>query len=506
MNKFLSFCLVLSLTLVMWSCSQSSDTVQESKAAVTQVADGEEVDWQNIPIDPKAKDDKPGVEIVLKTNGFNTGEMYLANYFGAKQYIKDTFQVKGNKVVIKKDEKYPRGIYMFVFPPQNTFLEFIMGYDQHFEVKLDTTVAKMITSVEVDGSVENEAFFKNLKYSSVLGEQITPLQAEYDALEDKNSAKGKELAQKIRDLYTDMNSNRDKIATDHPGYFYSKILRFMKDPEIPENPDPSDSTFDYRYYKGHYWDKMDWSEAGMVNTPVYEGKLINYMDRLVVQHPDSLSKEARMLIDYSKANDTLFQMTTVTLLNKYAKSKIMGFDAVYVAIVEHTYSKGLAFWSEEDQIKKIMDRARALSPTLVGGKAPPVVMSDVNNQQVDMYNVPGDFTILYFWDYDCGHCKKVTPALAKLYPKYKGKNIPLITVSINGAVDVWKEKLKEYGMDKTDGIHLQDHARATGFDRNYDLRTTPRLFLLDNEKKIVAKQISVEQLEEILDRELNGAD
>jgi thiol-disulfide isomerase/thioredoxin len=500
MNKFLSFCLILGLSMMLLSCSQSSGTVENDKPVVTEI--GEDTDWKKIPMDPKALDDKPGVEIVLETNGFSTGEMYIANYFGDKQYIKDTFQVAGNKAIIKNAKKYPRGIYMFVFPPRNTYLEFIMGYDQHFKVKIDTTAANMISSIEVSGSVENEAFYNNLKFTDKVGAEITPLQAEYDLQVDKGSVKAKELATQLQALYDKMTDNRDKIAVEHPSYFYSKILRFMKDPVVPENPDTTDKDFAYRYYKSNYWKNMDWSEAGMVNTPILEGKLSSYMDRLVVQHPDSLAKEACMLIDMSKANDTVFQTTTVTLLNKYAKSKIMGFDAVYVSIVEHTYSKGLAFWAEEDQVQKIMDRARALSPTLVGGKTPPVVMKDVNDQTVDIYQIPGDYMILYFWDYDCGHCKKVTPALAKLYPKYKGKNIPLVTVSINGAVNVWKEKLKEYGMDKTGGIHLQDHARATGFDKLYDLRTTPRLFLLDKDKKIMAKQISVEQLEEILDREL----
>lgn len=500
MNKFLSFCLMIGLGWMVLSCNQSAGTVEENKPVVTEA--GEEVDWRNMPIDPAALDDEAGVEIVLETNGFAADEIYIANYFGAKQYIKDTIKVKGNKAIIEKDTKYPRGIYMFVFPPKNTYLEFIMGFDQHFKVKIDTTTARMISSVEVDGSVENEAFYNNLKYTDEVGAQITPLQAQYDQIEDKNSAEAKALATQLQGLYDKMGDNREKIVEEHPTYFYSKILRFMKDPEVPENPDPSDSLFAYRYYKNNYWKNMDWSEAGMVNTPILEGKLSNYMDRLVIQHPDSLSKEARWLIDQSKANDTVFQTTTVTLLNKYAKSKIMGFDAVYVSIVEHTYSRGLAFWAEEEQVQKIMDRARALSPTLVGSKAPPVMMTGENGQVVDMYNVPGDYLILYFWDYDCGHCKKVTPALAKLYPKYKGKNIPLVTVSINGSVDVWKEKLKEYGMDKTGGIHLQDHARATGFDKNYDLRTTPRLFLLDKDKNILAKQISVEQLEEILDREL----
>ncbi|MFK7971817.1 MAG: TlpA family protein disulfide reductase, partial [Bacteroidia bacterium] len=79
--------------------------------------------------------------------------------------------------------------------------------------------------------------------------------------------------------------------------------------------------------------------------------------------------------------------------------------------------------------------------------------------------------------------------------------VTLVTVSINGDLEVWKEKLGEYGFDKH-GLNLQDHARATGFDDKYDLSSTPRLFILDKDKKILAKQIAYDQMEEILDRYL----
>jgi peroxiredoxin len=480
--------LILVFSLLLLACNPSADAGEEQNVQ-------EKKDLKTGSI----YDDEPGHEIVLKTNGFASDTLFLAHYYGEKPFLDDTVLVEGNKAVFAGKEKMTRGIYMFVFPPKNTYLEIIMGYDQHFTVEVDTT--NMISSAKVKGSVENEVFFENLQATEALGVELSQLQTQYDSLADKNSAEAKALADEIRGYFKQMNEGRQQIAEDYPDFFYSKVLRLMKEPEIPDNPDPSDSTFAYRYYRAHYFDGMDWSEAGMVNTPVMLGKLTTYMDRIVPQHPDSLAAEATRLIDLARANDTVFQTVTITLLNKYGKSKIMGFDAVYVAIVEATYARGDAFWSDEEQVEKIINRARSLSPTLVGQKAPPVQMADVNGNRVNMYDLPGKYTILYFWDYDCGHCKKVTPKLAELYPKYQGKNVSLMTVSINGSLDVWKEKLKEYGMDKTKGVHVQDHARSTGFDAMYDLRSTPRLFLLDKDKKIMAKQISVDQLEEILDRE-----
>jgi hypothetical protein len=71
-------------------------------------------------------------------------------------------------------------------------------------------------------------------------------------------------------------------------------------------------------------------------------------------------------------------------------------------------------------------------------------------------------------------------------------------------VEDWKKKVIEYGI--ADGVNLQDHYRKSGFDKLYDLRSTPRLLLLDKDKKILAKYISVDQMENLLDHFINGAE
>jgi hypothetical protein len=90
--------------------------------------------------------------------------------------------------------------------------------------------------------------------------------------------------------------------------------------------------------------------------------------------------------------------------------------------------------------------------------------------------------------------------LTAIYPKYKDKGVALFALSINGDVDIWKEKIKEYKLQGA--INVQDHRRQSGFDGMYDIRSTPRIFLLDENKKILYKQFAVEDLEGILDHEL----
>ena len=99
MNRFVSVCLLIALAMMVGSCTQSSNAVEDNQPSAA--VSTEDMDPGQIPIEPAAKDDKPGAEIILETNGFATNEIYIANYFGNKQYLKDTVQVTGNRAISK---------------------------------------------------------------------------------------------------------------------------------------------------------------------------------------------------------------------------------------------------------------------------------------------------------------------------------------------------------------------------------------------------------------------
>ncbi len=500
MKKAIYLIVLLALTSLI-ACNSSSTS--EGTTSSTTTAEGETKPKPRKPLPPREK----GYEIVVESDGFADNKLVLAHHYGNQKFVDDTVAVVGNKAVFKGDEWLPGGIYMLVFPPNNTFLEIIIDRDQHFTVEIDT--AELVTGTKFEGSEENTIFYENLKFIDKIGTQINAEQEKLKALTaardstapltEADKAKAKPIQDRIQELTKELNGFRIKTAEEHPEIFYADVIRAMQDPVVPEDIKAND-TLNFLYYRDHWFDQIDFSDARLVRTPVLYGKLMQYMNQLTFQHPDSLSRTALDLISRARANDTVFQFVAITLLNKYAKSKIMGQDGVYVAIVEDVYMKGEAFWSDEEQTKNIVERARALSPSLLGGVAPPFTMADVNGKPTAMHDMPGKYMILYFWDYDCGHCKKVTPALAKLYPKYRNKDVSMMTVSINGDIEIWKKKLKEYGLTKAGGVHVQDHRRETGFDSYYDLRSTPRLFILDKDKKILAKQISVEQAEDLLDK------
>lgn len=442
-----------------------------------------------------------GYEIRVEMEAFPTDTCHLAFHLGDMQYYKDTAAVKDGAVVFKGEETLPGGIYLVVFPPKNNYFEILLDKDQHFTLKTDS--ADFVGNMQVTGSEDNKLFFQDLKFIAQQRKKATELQEKAQNVEE-GSPESKQMKEEMNAIDKEVKTARAKLIEANPEMLYAKILKAMKEPEVPEAPvnenGEKDQNFAFRYYRSHFFDNIDLTDERLMYTPIMYNKVKQYLERLTPRHPDSINVAIDYIVDKSRPNKEVFKFLVVKLLNKYVESKIMGMDGVYVHMVEEYYMSGDAFWTDEEQVKKMEERALAIAPTLIGRPAPNFRVQDINEKWYNLYDIPNEYTILYFWDYDCGHCKKVTPALAEKYKsELADKGVALFTVSINGDVEEWKKSVEEYGLT---GVVTQDHKRQSRFDQMYDVRSTPRIFILDKEKKIIAKQLEVEQISEVLDHHM----
>jgi thiol-disulfide isomerase/thioredoxin len=223
------------------------------------------------------------------------------------------------------------------------------------------------------------------------------------------------------------------------------------------------------------------------------------MTKLTAQMPDSIIASADMLISKLDPKSENFRYVIWWITNNYETSKYMGMDAVFVHMAKTYYTPEIAYWVDEVQLFKIQERAKVLEPILLGKKVRNLTLADVNNKYHSLYNISADYTILYFWDPDCGHCKTVTPLLKEYYEKPKSTTVEVYAVCTEVEMDKWRDYIKENDLK---WINVADPELKNNFRYEFDITTTPQIFLLDKEKKIIAKRIEVETLEKIMGQEL----
>ncbi len=429
--------------------------------------------------------------------------LLLAYYLGSKQYIKDTVQLdEKGKFSFAYPELLEQGIYLFVLPDQgNKYAEFLVTNDQQFSVKakfFDFTKTAMFT-----GSEDNAFFMDYLKKIDGFRKK----EEKWLAVKERHSINitgdSMKLAEEaIRQNDAAYKSYKKELFSKHPNTFLVKLLHYSERPEVPETGTNEEK---YYYYKAHIFDNIDWSFDGILRSPSYEGLLTYYIDELTVQQPDSIIAACDFILQKTRVNDDIFKYTLIELVNKYARSTTICFDKIYVHLVDNYYVKGQAFWlnpaNEEDKasLKRMEDNANRLKPVLCGSYAYNFNLADDKGAKHELRKIAGERTILVFWASDCHKCEAFMKELAKITDLCEKKGVAIVSVDNGTDTKLWKEKLQKYAVKNMLALTSSSSEELQTLIDQYDIYSTPTVFLLDKEKKILYKKLEVDQIKELVE-------
>lgn len=444
-----------------------------------------------------------GYEITVKIRGYQSGYLYLGHYMGKTTYVMDSARINENGVaVLKGAEKQPGGIYLIVLPGKKKYFEMLMDEVQTFSVEADTS--SLLEKTVFSGSADNEMFTAYNRFLSAQGPAREEIQRQLAAA--RTAADSAKVVPLSEQLGKKLQEYRNNVVAQHPRSLLAAIFRSMREPEVKPMPKKADGTLDstypYRYYKAHYWDDVDLADGRLVRTPIIETRLNRYFSQLVAPVPDSVISEADALIAKTGSDKESFKFLVWWLTLHYESSPIMGMDAVFVHLVEKYYVTKRAYWVTDEQNEKIINRAYTIAPNLIGQKGAPLPLQDTSGKSASLYDIKAKYTILVFWDPTCGHCITEVPRLDSAFnASWKKKGAVMFGVKTEGTQEEWLKFIRD---KKLKGwIHAWDPGYKSNYRRFYDVYSTPLVYLLDENKKILAKRLGVEQLEEFLQRSSN---
>jgi len=455
---------------------------------------------------------KEGHKITGTVSGLKDSTVMLAYYFGGKQYATDTANVVNGKFIFEGDKKLKGGMYLVVLS-ESRYFDIIVS-EQHFS--FTTKSDDLVGAMTFKNSKENPAFYEYLNFITNMQKEVTPLRKQLETAEGKNK---KVLQEKASEVDKKVKEFRSNFIKNHSDKFFTKIINATTEPVIPESPldslGNSDKTFPYRFYKKHFWDNIDFSDERMLRTPIFYSKMDQYLDKLTAKHPDSINVSADVLVKHSRANSEIFQYVVSYITSTYERSKIMGMDAVFVHMVENYYITNQCDWVDSTQLVKISDRAQKIAPNLIGRKASEFLdfygrpfMKDTSGVLHTLQEVNADYTVLVFFGPTCGHCKKEIPKIKHDIDSLTGAGYDIKTFSVATEFDKkeWKkfintQKIGEW-INVADINHDEEGSPIASSDwrDKYDIYSTPVIYLLDKDQKIIAKRITHTQIVEIISR------
>ena len=439
-------------------------------------------------------------QIDIDIHARRDSQLVVAGYYFGGLFVKDSLLLDSNgKAAFCGNQPLPQGIYQ-LYLNKETQYDFLVGQDQYFSI----TIPDGTTTPEVKGASESEKFQAYINYLAQEKARFAGLTTQLGKLSKKPDSASIIKAQ-IKELDESVKKYRNREGLQNKNSFYGKILLASYKIETDELPVPqkyqaNDSlkwAYQYNYRKKHYWDYFDLNDLRLWHTPFVNDRLNDYFNKVLLQTPDSVLPEAVRLIEKYRSNPELFQNLTSYLLNNSIRSKVMGMENVFVALAKQYYLSGQANWADTKTLENIRREVALRENNLTGNPAPELLLEDANGEFRSLKQSPTPYTLLAFWEPGCSHCQHEIPKLyTDLFLAANPSKLSVYAVYTMTDKKEWTDFIAEHQL--ADWTNVWDPRQVSDMKILYDVRTTPSLFLLDKDKKIIAKQLDVAGMKHLL--------
>lgn len=182
-------------------------------------------------------------------------------------------------------------------------------------------------------------------------------------------------------------------------------------------------------------------------------------------------------------------------------------SAVLVTLARYWHSKGMTdkavkayerilTWAPSPELSLDAKRGlREINELAIGRPAPDFSCSDLAGNKFALSDHRGDIVVIDFWATWCGPCQPEIPYLRSVASKHPA--IVMITIAKDDDPDKVRAKLN------VDGIgwpHVLDGMRDGKLSELYNADAIPRVFVVDREGKIAAKDLRGEALVSAIDQ------
>jgi thiol-disulfide isomerase/thioredoxin len=455
-----------------------------------------------------------GYKIDLTIKPYQNQWVYLAYYYGGIKGLGDSIYLDANsRGALTGNKPMQQGVYIMASPAKTILFEMLIPEDQVFSISMDTLNPD--ASLKFEGSEENRLFTDYTKYISPRAMAIEGARRQLDSTKD--AATKAKLTKDIEQYGNEINGFRLDVIKKYPESMLALLFKTMQEVPYPANLQQAktraDSLAQYRFGKDHYWDNFDFMDGRLVRTPIFENKLKAYINNWVVPDSDSIIFEQNWMMALGRNDPEMSRYLISYFIDNYMYPKIMGQDKVFL----HTYERYVAnnnpttAWLNEKQRKAITERAYMVMANQLGSPAYDMALVDTAGKIRKLYDLKADYVVVAFWDPHCGKCREELPKIDSLYKTaWKKSNIQVYAVMVNEeSVADWPPFIRNTGKG---WVHVhqtkemreaEEKAQQANFRQLYDMRSTPTLFLLDKDKRIVAKNLGLEDLDNVLKQKLS---
>ena len=146
------------------------------------------------------------------------------------------------------------------------------------------------------------------------------------------------------------------------------------------------------------------------------------------------------------------------------------------------------------QGKAIAAQIAKLESTAIGQIAPNFTITTPEGESISLYDIKGKVKLIDFWASWCGPCRGENPHVVEIYKEYHPKGLEIFGVSLDNNKEAWVKAIADDGLVWKHGSDLKGWQSAPA--QLYSVTGIPHTVLLDENNKIIAKNLRGDELKQ----------
>jgi len=225
------------------------------------------------------------------------------------------------------------------------------------------------------------------------------------------------------------------------------------------------------------------------------------VDDLEKQFVDMRNKLTDYEFNFMKDNNDSY--ISALILQRMVFERSIDYDQA--DSIMNTFDQSLKLTSPYTAVEKIIENFK-LSNTeapRIGSFAPKFSGPGLNGEVISLDGINSKYILIDFWASWCAPCRVENPGLAELLTRYSKDDFSILGVSLDMNMASWKKAIEMDGIESW--IHISNLKYFNDpIAKLYDISAEgiPSSFLLNPERKIIARNIKGEDLEFVLNAEL----
>ncbi|MBP6977882.1 MAG: thioredoxin-like domain-containing protein [Bacteroidales bacterium] len=421
-------------------------------------------------------------------------KVYLASFYGEQVHVIDSVTInQDGSFVFSYDASRLPGYYRIILKKDH-YVDLILNNE---DVSFATDFNEPLDSLKILQSVENQIYYGFLERAGknrLRQDLLTTLIDYYP----KDDAFYPEIREQYHAVQKDTEHYADSIQGNFPSLYVTRVIKAQGRPFLS-----ADLSVEERinYLRSNYWSSIDMTDTELLRSTVYTSLAIDYMSlygnrQFTQEQLEAAFIEAvDVMLTVSMANETVYRFMLEYLVKGFEKYH---FDKV-LDHISTTYA--LEEGCENENIdSEVMKRLKNYQNLSVGKPAPAVSVPDTTGKLIELQQFSNDYLLIIFWASWCPHCSELMPRLKEVYQKYRPR-LEMLAISIDSKKEDYMKALREGNFPWLNGCDLKGWGSKPAVD--FNVYATPTMFLLDRQKTILAKPITLRELQNELGKVFN---